>query len=130
MLLRKPQLLGYSVANRVQHTATHCNTLQHTATQVLQSKPQLLGYSIAQKLRPTVAFFRHELGLSQAAVAGMVVRLLLCVAVVVLYSAAATHCNILQHTATRCNILQHTATRSVQHTAATHPGAVPGIVGL
>ena len=63
--------------NTLQHTATHCNTLQHTATH-------------CNTLRHTHATHRNAL------------------------RHTATHCNTLQHAATRCNTLQHI------HRHATH----------
>ena len=56
--------------NTLQHTATHCNILQHTATRC----------NTLQHTRT------HSITLQDSA----------------------THCNTLQHTATHCNTLQHT----------------------
>jgi len=60
--------------NTLQHTAAHCSTLQHTATQC----------STLQHNAP-------KWGCAQACACDN----------------TATHCNTLQHTATHCNTLQH-----------------------
>ena len=61
-----------TLQHTLQHTATHCNALQHTATHC----------STLQHTATYCNTLRHT----------------------------ATHCNTLQHTATHCNTLQHTAT--------------------
>jgi len=69
----------------LQYTATHCNTLQHTATR-----------TSGQVLTDLYASFTATHCNTNA-------------------SFTATHCNALQHTATHCNILQHTATHTSGH---------------
>jgi len=74
----------------MQHTATHCNTLQHI--RVLLCEIEYLR-SIAMVTRLTL---QHTA------------------------TALQPHCNILQHAVTHYNTLQHTATHcnTLQHTAA------------
>jgi len=107
-----------------QHTATHCNTLQHTTEcNTLQHTA-----THCNTLQPTAThcnmLFKQHI---QGAHCG------------VPYIHSATHCNTLPHTATHCNTLlnarhyntlQHTATHcdTLQHTAThcntlqhTHP---------
>ena len=75
-------------------TATHCNTLQDTATHLVLLKKRILGcVYICVPLQHTATH------------CNMLQHTCMC--------ATATHCNTLQHTATHCNTLQHTAT---QHT--------------
>ena len=87
------------------HTATHCNTLQHTATTLQQPAPhcnKLQHYNTdTQQERP---------GTGLCIKYPKPIRTL---------QHTATHCNTLQHTATHCNTLQHTATHcnTLQHTA-------------
>jgi len=74
---------------RLQHSATHCNTLQHTATQFICSTSQeILRKCATYAYLPPTATHCNTL------------------------QHTATHCNTLQHTATHCNTLQHTATHS------------------
>ena len=61
---------------QVQHTATHCNTLQHTATQHTATHCNTHGTSVLTMLEKKDIELQH----------------------------AATRCNTLQHTATHCNI--------------------------
>ena len=84
------QTIAHSPAQRrMQHTATHCNTLQCTAT--------------------TYMYQEHTSWVTCA----------IYVAHCNTLQHAATHCNTLHYTATHCNILQHTATHgnTLQHTA-------------
>ena len=92
--------------NTLQHTATHCNTLQfhslpaqHTATTTHYNNRVLMHIWFEQSQMMT----KH-----------------ICLIYV------ATHCNILQHDATRCNTLQHAATRcyTLLH-ATTHCQTLP-----
>jgi len=77
----------------MQHTATHCNTLQHTAT---------IRRTCANSLVHAIQKTQYRL---QHAAAHW----------------TATHCNTLQHTATRCNTLQHTELQhTAAHWTATH----------
>jgi len=66
---------------KLQHTATYCNALQHTATHCIALQRTTTHCNALQR--------------------------------------TATHCNTLQHTATHCNTLQRTATYNaiLQHTA-------------
>jgi len=80
-------------SNTVQHTATHCNTLQfrHCNT------------------HPTYCNTQYECGLKwMLDWIRALLRRTRCIA---------TH-NTLQHTATHCNTLQHTATQAQLHTSA------------
>ena len=74
----------------LQHTATKCNALQHTATHFLHATQ----HSVAQAATCHVHFTCSILQQS-ATHCNKVQR-------------TATHCNTLQHTATHCNTLQHT----------------------
>ena len=92
-----------------QHTATHCNTLQHTT---LASTPNSPWYSEYNTLQHTATHHntlqrthRHTLNI---ALASTLVRSTLHT-----LQHTATHCNTLHHTATCCNTLQH----AHQHTA-------------
>jgi len=87
--------------NTLQQTATHCDTLQHTATSwrkyvdtYVQGHSCSFYDSHCDTLQHTVT---HCNTLQHSAI----------------------HCNTLQHTATHCNTLQHTATHcnTAQHTA-------------
>jgi len=87
---------------KLQHTATHCNTLQHTATHcntvwdflviIWDTKAATHCNTLWQTLRYLLWAPLHH---------------------------TATHCDTLQHTATHCSTLQHTATHcnTLQHTA-------------
>ena len=79
--------------NSLQLTATHCNSLQHSAThwQLVLSKGRCVT---------------HCNTLQHTATRCNALQL------------TATHCNTLQHTATHCHTLQHTATHchTLQHT--------------
>jgi len=91
--------------NTLQHTTiTHCNTLQHTATH-------------CNTLQHTAAHAQHTHCGCECA---------LCRAPYSTLQLLATHCNTLQRTATHCNTLQHTATHyiTLQNTA-THCNAPP-----
>jgi len=85
--------VGYQV------TATHCNTVQHSATHcnmwAIVCEIHLCGLSgDCNTLQHTATHCNTP-------------------------QHTATHCNTLQHTATHCNALQHTATHcnTLQHTA-------------
>ena len=90
---------------KLQVIATHCNTLQHTATQALQGKKITIHGNSTHKhtasncksLQPT-AIHCNKLHLWQ----------------VHTHTHTATHYNLLQLTATHCNTLQHTATQALQ----------------
>jgi len=80
-------LRNKSVCHSLRHTATHCNTLQHTAS---------LRHSLQQTATHCLTA-THCNTLQHTAT----------------HCLTATHCNTLQHTATHCNTLQHTA--SLRH---------------
>ena len=92
------------------HTATHCNTLQHTATRIIQcnrhywSKPIHLHFDWSYDIwrRDTKWLMMYGTGTRVA------------------LQHTATHCNMLQYTVSHCNTLQHTPTHcnTLQHTAA------------
>ena len=69
----------YSIGESLQRTATHCNTLQHTATR------HTYGSVLTSSLMDCTLSVCHYNALQHIA----------------------THCNTLQHTATHCNTLQH-----------------------
>ena len=76
----------------LQHTATHCNTLQHIS-QMIESRH--LWLTLCNTLQPTAT---HCNTLQHTS----------------------TRCNTLQHTAKHCNTLQHTATHCNTYHTATH----------
>jgi len=78
--------------NTLQHTATHCNTLQHTATHWKQSLHLLQLSRAALLAQNTVDTHWSFYALQHAAA-----------------THTAARCNMLQHTATHCNTLQRTA---------------------
>ena len=89
----------------LQHTATHCNTLQHTYTPLqhtlqhtTRDRKPFLFYLVVNHFSPTLQHTATHYYTRQH---------------------TATHCNTLQHTATHCNTLQRTATpcNTRQHTA-------------
>ena len=116
--LRRTMLQGV-LSGLVQHTATHCNTLQHQLTKVCLSRAaraiKLLHCSTLQHTVTHCNTLQHT----------------------------ATHCNTLQHTATHKGVpaeggsgyqtatLQYTATHchSLQHTATPTNKGVPVKVG-
>jgi len=94
------------VQHTLQRTATHCNTLQHTAT--LQCRWAGAAF------KKSVCFKTLQYTPQHTAAHGNILQ------------HTATHCNTLQHTATHCNIVLlvgrgglHTAKHSttMQHTA-------------
>jgi len=78
----------------IKHTATHCNTLQHTATHTLR-----LG---GETTREYTAIYCNVLQHCNK----------------VLYTA--THCNTLQHTATFCNTRPETGRQRIAHALFQH----------
>ena len=95
------------------HTATHCNTLQHTGihrnalsnvhtddlSATLKIHPPHLGRVMAHHLQPTQQHTAtHCNTLQHTATRYNTLQIL---------EHTAAHCNTLQHTATYCNILQH-----------------------
>ena len=78
----------------MQHTATHCNTLQHTGAAVRRTCD--MNATHCNTLQHTTTHCNT-------------------------LRYTATHCNTLQHTATHCNTLQLTAThRNAPQRTATH----------
>ena len=81
--------------NRLQHTATHCNTLLHTARHHAQRAREIArhGCSLYHNKRQETSFATH---------------------------CNTSYCDTLQHTAAPCNTLQHAVTRcnTLQHTDA------------
>ena len=84
--------------NTLQHSATHCNTLQHTTAWVT----------------------RRIIRLQHAATHGNILQHTAAHCSTLQHTAA--HCNTLQHAAAHCNRLQHTATHynTTRHQAAAH----------
>jgi len=78
--------------NMLQHTATHCNTLQHAACTEQINFRGSLSRSLSQHAATRCNTLQH----------------------------AATHCNTLQHTATHCRTLQDTAKTLPQTQTAAH----------
>ena len=74
----------------LQCVATHCNTLQHTATQrnILQPTASQTIFTTLNRLLRRVTWWRR-------------------------YIILQTHCNTLQHIVTHCNTLQHTASHCI-----------------
>jgi len=98
-----------NASNKLQHTATHCNTLQHRHTYLL------ITTHTSKTLLHTAAHCKHTVTQSHSHHHER-------------QQDAATHCNKLQHTATHTylpittkamNTLQHAATRcnALQHAA-------------
>jgi len=73
-------------ANTLQHTATHCNTLQHAATHCNTLQRTTTHCTLTRQHTATHCNILHTL------------------------QHTATHCNTLLHSATPCNTLQHPAT--------------------
>jgi len=80
-----------TLQDTLQHTAVHCNTLQHAATQLRHTNDEEVALEMQHIYDESTATYYN----------------------------IATHCNTLQHTATHCNTLQHTATHcnTLQRTA-------------
>ena len=77
------------MCNTLQHTATHCKTLQHICNTLQHAKIYCNTFAtLCNTLQHTIASSCSTL------------------------QHTATHCNTLQHTATHCNTLQHTATQN------------------
>jgi len=98
--------LQHTATHATHHTATHRNTPQHTA-----ARHNTLHYTATHR-NPPQHTLRH-------------LRQPWCVVTCASDSECynirtATHCNTLQHTATHCNTLQHTATHrsTLQHITA------------
>ena len=111
----------------LQHTATRCNTLQHTAThyhgKIFMNGCKEAYEHVKRNLRHVLQCVAHTAThcntLTWQDIAGFVLhvhRPLCTRSCGNTLQHTATHCNTLQHTATHCNTLQHTAT----HTCATH----------
>jgi len=106
---------GLSIIN-----ATHCNTLQHFATQC----------NTMQRTATHCMHHRKGLGIISATRCNTLQNLATSATPGDTLQHTATHCNTLQHAATRCTTLQHTErtikkvlTSSLQHTA-THCNAL------
>jgi len=103
----------------LQHTATHCNALQHTAPQSLSLE------SIWYLVYSQVSFQRNVA--KETCCNELMHTAIPCTTAFVSWkylvcghpSYCTTHCNTLQHTATHCDTLQHTAThgKTRQHTS-------------
>jgi len=79
-----------SIYNKLQHTATHCNTLQHTATHY---------HTHGNTRKHTATHCKTQTWLPTSTTQCNICNTL---------QHTATHCNTLQHTAAHCNTLQHT----------------------
>jgi len=73
-------ITGFTNADTLRHTATHCNTLQHRISRTQARQPWC-----GKSLRSSLQNFTNADTLEHTA----------------------THCDTLQHTATYCNTLQH-----------------------
>jgi len=106
------------------HTATHCNTLQHTATGVLPSLIHVCRdarrsfmYAVTHSSIPWWHTLQHAA--THCNTLQQVYYSLEPVQIGSMDEDDDAHCNTLQLTATHCNTPQHTATHcnSLQHTA-------------
>jgi len=88
----------YCHCNALQLAATHCSTLQHTATYYTKSMSGIGRHS------------QKEVCYSMYYTPCNTLQLTATVSSELTLQHTATHCNTLQHTATLCNTLQHTAT--------------------
>jgi len=95
----------------LQHTATHCNTLQHAATE-LRATPAIGATRTATHTATHIAKHCNTLQHNTTYPA-------IDLRATVAHAHCNTHCNTLQHTATHCNTQQQTATHcnTLQHTA-------------
>jgi len=124
VLLQCEQYLAFVVSTVSLHTATHCNTLQHTATHGYCATPQssLDWFKADLSARPDLIHRKipHSAHCNTLKHTGTRCNRL---------QQTATDCNRLQQTASHCNTLQHTATHcsTLQHTATHgHCAAPPG----
>jgi len=102
-----PFVLGVSLHwdhATLQHTATHCNTLQHTVCArhvcILGPRRTATRCNTLQHTAYTATQWntlKHTVCARHVSVSGP--------------QHTATHCNTLQHTATHCNTVKHTKTR-------------------
>jgi len=101
-----------------QHTATHCNTLQHAATRTQYSRTDTSYDYRIQLYTVCIPQYKQSLTDTSLPLPSTPTSAGFC-------EHTATHCNTRQHTATHCNTLQHTATHcsTLQHTA-THCNAL------
>ena len=105
------------------HTATHCNTLQHTATDTqahtymcwMHTCCVYKTYTNTHCICETWLIYMWERHTQTQACVCCIHVLYTCVTHI---KRLHTHCNTLQHTAAHCNTLQHTATNcnTLQHT--------------
>jgi len=91
-----------------QHTATDCNTLQHTATSSQHADCRVWTWYVSLQCTATLCnTLQHTLQHTVTHCNTLQIT--------------ATHCKVLQHTKLRCNTLQHTtAHSSTLHYTATH----------
>jgi len=91
------QISGDIVDVTLQHTATHCNTLQHNTTLLIHgSDGRISGDIVDVALQHTATQLIHPgEGRSGRDIVDVALQY------------TATHCNTLQHTATHRNTLQH-----------------------
>jgi len=113
--------------NTPRHTAAHCSALQHTATHCYTQQHTVAHCSTLQRAPVSSRVFVRPHSsyeglcaptLEKSVGAQKDVSTLEKTEAIHLF-AFKTRCNTLQHAATRCNTLQHTATHcnSLQHTA-------------
>jgi len=113
-------------ANSLQHSATLCNTPQHTATHCKHAATHCNPLHATGKGDCTVRYYEivdnqpHIHYVDQVCFVGLFYcNTLQHTATRYILQHTATHCNTLQHTASSCNTLQRTGTHcnTLQHTA-------------
>ena len=85
----------------LQHTATHCNTLQHTATHCNTLQHSATHCNTLQHSATHCNTLQYTVTRCTMS----------CSESHTIYRLTATHCNTLQHTATHCNTLHHVLQR-------------------
>ena len=111
-----PCKLTATLCNTLQHSATHCNTLQTRCNTLQPAACHRQG-----RLHRALLWNRRQSAAYSLRWSGLFCRSLLLQHPATHCNTlhTATHCNTLQHTATHCNALEHTATHwnTLQHTA-------------
>jgi len=97
----------------MQHTVTHCNTLQHTEPPHCNTMQHTATHcNTLQHTEPRIC--RHQRGLATACIPNPKSIRDTATPCNTLHHTE-THCNALQRTATHCNTLQHTEPRICRH---------------
>jgi len=114
--------------NMMQHTATHCITLQHTTCNTLQQHDQHTATH-----RDTLQHPQHPAAqccnnmIQHTATHFDTLHATRCNNIISTLQHTATHCNTLQYTATHCDTLRHTATYYMQHAVTSCNTKQPGM---